>query len=246
MLVAARCGLHARVVAANYPSASQPAIMAANPRKTAEPPASLNVMQNRKSASAGAVDFPERELIRRGRRGDIAAYEEIFDRYRRRVYNLVYRMVANESDAADLTQEVFVKVFTTLPSLKSERAFPAWLRTVATNTVLDHLRRRPNVPSESLDERTILGDDQSVEREIPSWSDNPERATETKTLQEAVQRAISSLEDDHRIVVVLHHIEGLDVQQIAKMLRVPEGTVKSRLARAREHLKRKLGGFVET
>ncbi len=193
----------------------------------------------------GVVDFQDAELIRRSQRGDIAAFEQIFNRHRKRIYNLIYRMVNNESDASDLTQEVFVKVFAMLSSLKAEKAFPAWLRTVATNTVLDHLRKRSNARMESLDEKNVLGDDQSVDKEIPSWTDNPERAAETKNLQEAVRRAVNSLEPDHRIVIILHHLEGLDVQHIAKMLEIPEGTVKSRLARAREHLKRKLGGFVE-
>ena len=193
----------------------------------------------------GPADFPDAELIGRSQRGDIAAYEEIFKRYRGRIYNLLYRIVSDEGDAADLTQEVFVKVFRMLPSLKAHRAFNSWLRKVATNSALDYLRKHSHMRTESLDEKTVLGDDQTVDREIPSWEDNPEKAVETSNLQEVVQRAISSLDDDHRMVVVLHHLEGLDVHDIAKTLGVPEGTVKSRLARAREQLKRKLGSLVE-
>ena len=193
----------------------------------------------------GPADFQDAELIRRSQRGDIAAYEEIFKRYRGRIYNLLYRIVSDEGDAADLTQEVFVKVFRMLPSLKAHRAFNSWLRKVATNSALDHLRKHSHMRTESLDEKTVLGDDQSVDREIASWEDNPEKAVETSNLQDVVQRAISSLDDDHRMVVVLHHLEGLDVHDIANTLGVPEGTVKSRLARAREHLKRKLGSLVE-
>ena len=193
----------------------------------------------------GIEDFHDAELIRRSQLGDNSAYEQIFSRYRRRVYNLIYRMVSNESDAADLTQEVFVKVFTMLPTLKIEKAFPSWLRRIATNAVLDHLRKRPRARVESLDEKSVLGGDQEVDKEIPSWEGSPDRTAEKRNLQEAVQRAVASLEDDHRVVVVLPHLEGMDVHEIARTLGVPEGTVKSRLARAREHLRRKLGAFVE-
>ena len=193
----------------------------------------------------GSVDFPDAELVRRSKHGDLSSYEEIFNRYRKRVYNLIYRMVSDENDAADLTQEVFVKVYTMLPTLKADRAFYSWLRTVATNTVLDYLRRRPAGRIESLDQKAELGDDRSVDREIPSTDEGPAKAAERMDLQSAVREAVQSLASEHRAVVVLHHLEGLDVHEIASMLGVPDGTVKSRLARAREHLKRKLGAFVE-
>ncbi|HUV04881.1 MAG TPA: RNA polymerase sigma factor, partial [Armatimonadota bacterium] len=90
----------------------------------------------------------------------------------------------------------------------------------------------------------ISVDGGEIEREVADWSTNPERTLEKKDLQAAVQGALDTLSDEHRAVVVLHHIEGMDLKDIAQELGIPEGTVKSRLARARDELKRKLGHYV--
>lgn len=184
------------------------------------------------------------DLIRRTREGDIPAFEQLFSRFQKRVYNLIYRMVGNEQDAADLTQEVFVRVYNSRHLLKSEDTFYAWLRTIATNIARDHFRKvGRTIKADSLDAPVSL-EEGEVQREIPDWSANPERELEKKDVQQTVQRAMNSLSDEHRAVVVLHHIEGMDVRGIASELGIAEGTVKSRLARARDELKRKLGHYV--
>lgn len=190
------------------------------------------------------LEYVDTNLVRESKEGDLAAFQRLFDKYHRRVYNLVYRMVGNEQDASDLTQEVFVRVYNSLHLLKNEEAFFTWVRTVAVNICRDHFRKiGRTVRTDSLDEKINLGDGE-VEREIEDWSANPERLFEKNDLKDAVQRAVISLSEDHREVVVLHHIEGMDIKDIAKLLHVPTGTVKSRLARAREELKRKLGHYV--
>ena len=184
------------------------------------------------------------ELIRKVRDGDVQAFEQLFNRYQKRVYNIVYRMVGNEQDAADLTQEVFVRVYKSRDMLRDEMTFGAWLRTVATNICRDHFRKvRRTIKADSLDE-PIAFEEGEAQREVEDWSSNPERALDKKDLREATTRAMNSLSDEHRTLVVLHHIEGMEVRDIARELGIPEGTVKSRLARARDELKRKLGHYV--
>jgi RNA polymerase sigma-70 factor (ECF subfamily) len=184
------------------------------------------------------------DLIRRVREGDVAAFEQLFAAYQKRVYNLIYRMVGNEQDAVDLTQETFVRVYNARNRIESDGAFLAWLRTVATNLCRDHFRKvGRTIKADSLDQPIIVDGDE-VQREIEDWTDNPERKLEKQELQSAVQRALGSLSAEHREVVVLHHIEGMDVKDIARQVGIPDGTVKSRLARAREELKRKLGHYI--
>ena len=191
------------------------------------------------------AEILDSDLVRETRKGDIEAFQRLFQKYHRRVYNLIYRMVGNEADAADLTQEVFVRVYNSLHNLRSDEAFYGWVRTVATNLTRDHFRKvGRTIRTESLDEKIRL-DGGEVEREVEDWSHNPERVTEKKDLRNAVQKAISSLSEEQRTVVALHHIDGMDVKEIAEMLHIPTGTVKSRLSRAREDLKRKLGHYIE-
>lgn len=192
----------------------------------------------------GSAEYVDTDLVRDAKHGDIAVFERLFAKYQKRVYNLIYRMVGNETDASDLTQDVFVRVYNSLGRLKSEDAFFAWVRTVATNICRDHFRKMGrSIRACSLDEKVSL-DDGEVEREVADDSGNPARLLERQDLQEAVQRAIDSLSAEHRTLVVLHHIEGMDLKDIARELRIPVGTVKSRLARARDELKRKLGHYV--
>lgn len=184
------------------------------------------------------------DLVQRSREGDTAAFEILFNRYQKRIYNLIYRMVGNEQDAGDLTQDVFVRVYNSINTVRNDSSFSAWIRAVAINICRDFFRKRGRtIKADSIDAKISL-EDGEVERQIEDWSYNPELLLEKKDLQDAVGRAVSSLSPQHKEVVVLHHMEGLDVNDIAAELRIPVGTVKSRLARARDELKRKLGHYV--
>jgi RNA polymerase sigma-70 factor, ECF subfamily len=191
------------------------------------------------------VEYVDVDLVRRTKSGDTQAFEELFNRYQKRVYNIVYGMTGNASDAADLTQDVFVRVFDSIGSLRAEEAFFTWLRTIAINICRDHARKRPRMKVESLDEKLSF-DGEQLSREIADTSDGPARVFESKDTRKAVHRALDSLSDEHRVAVTLHHIEGMDVRDVAQALGCPVGTIKSRLARAREELKRKLAPYVET
>lgn len=191
-----------------------------------------------------AIEHVDVELIRAAKTGDMKAFEEMFNRYQKRVYNMVYGMVRNENDAAELTQDVFVRVFDGIRLLRAEEAFLTWLRALTINICRDHARKRPPAPVMSLDAKSEYDDDVPA-REIADESAGPAQALESKDTRQAVHRAIESLPDERHEVVMLHHIEGMDVEEIAKALRCPVGTVKSRLARAREELRRKLAPYVE-
>jgi len=211
-----------------------------------EPGGSDSVLQHESSKmilpGEKPVELVDVSLIKRTKAGDLCAFEELFNHFHKRVYNIVRRLVCNEHDAADLTQEVFVKVFNTIGCLKAEEAFFTWLRSVAVNTCRDYMRRRPP-RMESLD-ANLQFDDGEMAWELPTPDAGPEKELLDSERDKAVRRAVASLSDEHRTVVVLHHLEGMDVKEIAKLLGCPVGTVKSRLARAREDLSRKLLPYV--
>lgn len=212
-----------------------------------EPQHPKSVVQSEKpgmtSPDGKLIEMVDVDLVRRSKAGDVNAFEELFNRYQKRVYNTIYRLISDENDAAELTQEVFIKVYNSIDKLRAEEAFFTWVRTVAINLCRDFIRRRPP-RTESLDARVRL-DDGEVEKDIPDPVAGPDKLLLTGDRQQAVRRAVASLSDDHRIVIALHHLEGMDLKDIAKMLGCPAGTIKSRLARARDELKRKLAPYVE-
>lgn len=195
---------------------------------------------------AGANEYSDAQLVHLAKAGDDAAFESLFRRHHRRIYSIAYGMLRNESDAADATQEAFVRAYRSLPRLEAEGAFGGWLAQIAVNICRDYLKR-PRIVARSIDEP--VGEEGAEYRlELPDWSDNPERATLDTELSAVLDKAIGTLSEDHRAVVTMHHIEGMDVLDIAEVLGVSEGTVKSRLSRARAELRRKIGhylGYIE-
>ncbi len=188
-------------------------------------------------------DLTDAQLVQRAKAGDERAFEVLFGRQHRRIYAICYGMLRNEADASDATQEAFVRAYRSLHRLEAPGAFGGWLAQIAVNICRDILKR-PRLVARSLDEP--LGDEDSeFKLEIPDWTDSPEKASMTQELQDVVNRAIGTLSPDHRAVVTMHHLEGMDVLQIADVLGVSEGTVKSRLSRARAELRRKLGHYVD-
>lgn len=191
-----------------------------------------------------AADNPQAELVRRAQAGDLEAFQGLFEQYQRGIYNVIYQMVRSDADAADLTQDVFVRVWKSLPRLEAPEAFPSWVYRIATNLTRNWIRDNSRVRQESLDQP--FGDEEEGGgREIPDTRADPAAAAQTHAVQDVVQRAILGLSPDHRTVVTLHHLEGMAVEEIAQIMKCSVGTVKSRLSRARDHLRRKLAGFVE-
>lgn len=167
----------------------------------------------------------------------------LFGRHHRRIYSIVYGMLRNDADASDATQEAFVRAYRSLNRLEAEAAFGGWLAQIAVNICRDVLKR-PKLVARSLDE-PMADEESEYKLEVPDWTDSPERSTMNQELQDVVSRAIGTLSPDHQAVVTMHHLEGIDVLEIAEILGVSEGTVKSRLSRARAELRRKLGHYVD-
>jgi RNA polymerase sigma-70 factor (ECF subfamily) len=170
-----------------------------------------------------------------------AEFEQIFELHYRRVYRLIYRMVRNESDAADLTQETFIRVYRALPRLRMDGARVAWVRRIATNVCVDFVRRR-RLSTISADPASAEFADASSAIQSGSTDDHQDPADLFMRDESArvVHRAVDALPQDYRTVILLHHLEDMRVDEIADILRIPVGTVKSRLSRARQALHRKL------
>jgi len=178
------------------------------------------------------------ELVRRCLAGDEGAYRELVGRYERQVYSLAFRMVRVREDAEDLTQETFVRMFRALDRYDPTRAFPAWIFTIAARLSIDHVRRRrlktvslTRVEPGSEEERTIEVEDTSL---------GPEELAVRSEEERAAGDLIGSLPEHYRVVVMLRHQQGLSYEEIAEALRLPLGTVKARIHRARALLKQRL------
>ncbi len=196
------------------------------------------------NAQANAHNAQIVELVKRAQTGDLTAFEQLFNHYQRGIYNLVYQMVRNDSDAADITQDAFIRAWKALPRLQAPEAFGSWLYRVATNLGRNWIRDHGRVRTESLDQ-PFSDDEEGGQRDIADLTKDPAQTLQTSDMKDVVQKAIMTLSDDHRTVVTLHHIEGMSVEEIAGIMDCSVGTVKSRLSRARDHLRRKLAGYVE-
>lgn len=179
----------------------------------------------------------ETQWIKKANKGDRAAFESLIIPYERKIYNIAFQIFKNEQDAFDATQEVFVKVYNNLSSFKFNASFSTWLHRLAMNTCIDAYRKRKRY-----DERTTtleIEDDSgnSKVRELPSQGDTPETAMIRKETIKNVQQAIEQLNAEHKEVVILRDIQGLSYEEVAQILDISLGTVKSRLSRARGYLK---------
>ena len=196
-------------------------------------------------ASALALaEFDEPALVEASLAGTPGAFDVIVERHRRGVYQLCYRFVGNHEDASDLSQDVFLRAYRALPRLQTPEAFTSWLYRIAVNLSRNWLRDRGRVRVESLEQPGEEGEEGNT-REIADPNSDPAVLAQTRDMQERVQKAVAGLSPDHRRVVTLHHLEGMPVEEIARIMGCSIGTVKSRLSRAREHLRRKLSGYVE-
>jgi RNA polymerase sigma-70 factor, ECF subfamily len=171
------------------------------------------------------------DAVRRALAGDDSGYRDLLESYRDRVYSFILRLVGSAQDAEDLAQDVFLKAFTKLDSYDPTRPFLSWVFRIAHNSAIDHLRaRKPQ--SLSLDA------DEALER--PEGGPGPESAALASSQAEYIDALISSLPPLYREALLLRHREDMDVVEIARVLDLPEGTVKIRLFRARNLLKAKL------
>jgi RNA polymerase sigma-70 factor (ECF subfamily) len=182
-------------------------------------------------------------LVRRCVAGDAVAWEEIVQRYNRRIYNICYRFAGSADDAQDLTQEVFIKMYRTLNSYDMERgAFMTWVTIITRNLLVDHFRKsKQDRVTDSIDAAPSEHEDATpLSDKIQDRTPTPDASAQNRETRETVHRALQKLSPDLREAVILRDLQDMDYREIATVLRVPEGTVKSRINRGRAELARLL------
>lgn len=179
-------------------------------------------------------------LVERAKRGDVEAFEQLIGQYEKKVFNEAYRLTNNRDDASDIAQEAFVRVYTSLSEFRGESSFATWLQRIVRNACYDEYRKRQRQRSVSLDE-SVAVEDGALTRQLADAADGPEQALERVETQRVVQESINQLEEEYRTVLVMRDIQGYAYNEISELLGINLGTVKSRLNRARNALKEKLG-----
>jgi RNA polymerase sigma-70 factor (ECF subfamily) len=176
----------------------------------------------------------ERAVIERVQSGDADAFETLVLDNQKKVYNLALKMTGNENDALDISQEAFIKAYTGLHGFRLESRFSVWLYRMTYNMCIDFIRKKQRTPAASL---TYVDDDgEYADLEIPDARYEPSGEVEKKELREAVSRGIGELPVHHREIIVMRELTGMSYEEIAAALGISEGTVKSRLSRARQSL----------
>ena len=184
----------------------------------------------------------DRALVARVLEGNRDRFTELVKRYEKRVVNYVYRITHRYEEAHDLTQEIFVKVFVALDRYDPKYQFSTWLFRIAQNSAIDALRKK------SIAEVPIAkqsNDEETKDREFADTGVSPYRALKNKQLAAAIDKAVVELPADYRELIQLRHFAELSYEEIASMKKLPLGTVKNKLFRARNMLKESLEGFVE-
>ena len=183
----------------------------------------------------------ERSLLRRLRDHDERAFRELIEAHRDRVYNITFRMLGNRAEAEDIAQEVFITVFKTIDTFREESKFSTWLYRVTVNHCknrIKYLARRHDRDRDELDETTTSsGVNGTIGGPMPV---SPHAAIESAQTEKLLQDAIASLDEEQRTVVVLRDVEDLSIEEIRDITGLPDGTIKSRLHRARLVLRKRL------
>lgn len=186
----------------------------------------------------------ELELVHRVQQGDLASYDTLVRRYQERIYATIYHMVGNHADAGDLTQETFIKAYQALKSFKGDASFYTWVYRIAVNKTFNFLKQRKHRTHPSLDDAEF---DIEHGREMAELASDktPGRDLGLRELQDKLNAAMAKLSQVHRLVVVLHDIQGLPHEEIAKIMDCNIGTVRSRLFYARQQLQAYLSDYLK-
>jgi RNA polymerase sigma-70 factor, ECF subfamily len=174
-------------------------------------------------------------------KGDQDAFGEIVELYKDKVFQLSYRMLGNRHEAEDIAQEAFIRAFININSFNIDLKFSTWLFRIATNLCIDRIRKKK--PDYYLDAEVAGTDGLTMYSQIPSKTDMPEKEVESLELEETIQREILKLPEKYRSVIVLKYIEDLSLIEISEILNLPIGTVKTRIHRGREALRKQLRHF---
>lgn len=186
---------------------------------------------------------PDETLVARVQSGDTTAFDQLVERYKGRLYATIYHMTSNHEDAADLLQETLIRAFRAMPRFRRDARFSTWAHRIALNVTINYLRQHKKRISLSLDQLEM------DPKELDSVSDlfssealmpGDDHESRLAALQKILNEAIQSLSENHRAVVVMHNVQGMTHGQIAEIIGVPEGTVKTRLFHAHRLLRKKL------
>jgi RNA polymerase sigma-70 factor (ECF subfamily) len=180
----------------------------------------------------------EKELVQKSQKGDEDAYRVLVERYQRKVFNMAFSLTLNPDVADDLAQEVFIKAYYALPKFKHKAAFSTWLHQITVNHIRDYLRKASRMKSVSFEETM---------RDVPTYADDVEireRDEELAQRKKLVHEAMATLPEKYRVILSLRDIQGLQYDEISRVLDISPGTVDSRLHRARKILKKKIKPFL--
>jgi RNA polymerase sigma-70 factor (ECF subfamily) len=198
----------------------------------------------RNDSEAASAPTEEMVLVNSARRGDLKAYDELVKRYQERIYATIYHMTSNHEDANDLAQESFVKAHQALKSFKGGSSFYTWLYRIAVNKTINFLKQRKNRQHMSLNDLDFNAEHDPDLVALVS-DKTPRRDIGLAELQEKLNAALLKLSESHRMAVVLHDVQGLSHEEIAKIMHCNIGTVRSRLFYARQQLQALLADYVK-
>ena len=199
---------------------------------------------NTEEVAEEVIGPDDEDLVLRSQQGDVRAFDQLVQRYHGKIYGLTYNMTSNREDAEDLTQEVFVKAFEALPRFRGNSSFYTWLYRIAVNKTINYRKKRNRRRAMSLDQfdQEIKLDD--VYHELTAKG-SPLRSISLTELQEKLNEVLQNLSEKHRTVVVMHDMQGIPHEEIAKVVKASVGTVRSRLFYARRQMQAELTEFVK-
>jgi len=186
----------------------------------------------------------EGDLVRHARRGDLAAYDQLVKRYQERIYATIYHMTANHEDANDLAQDAFIKAYQALKTFKGGSSFYTWLYRIAVNKTINFLKQRKNKYHLSLNDLDFNAENDPDLVALVSHK-TPVRDAGLSELQKKLNEALLKLSEPHRMVVILHDVQGMSHEEIAEIAGCNVGTVRSRLFYARQQLQGDLAEYMK-
>ena len=184
------------------------------------------------------ITIDEIKCVKKAARGDASAFESLVMHYQGQIYRLCFRMTGNSEDAQDMTQEAFLKAWKNLSTFQFDSAFSTWLYRLASNCCLDLLRSMKRKPTVSLTAETEDEDGEIID--VADDAPSPEEEAIVSQERDDLRKALALLDDEQRQILILRVVNDLSYTEIAEVLNIKEGTVKSRLSRARDNLRKKL------
>jgi RNA polymerase sigma-70 factor, ECF subfamily len=179
-----------------------------------------------------------KKRIKQVKKGDQNAFAEIVDLYKDKIYQLCYRMLGNAHEAEDIAQEAFIRAYVNIHTYDMSKKFSTWLYRIATNLSIDRIRKKK--PDYFLDAEIAGTEGLTMYSQVAAEEKLPEEEIETMELQQTIQNEILKLPDKYRSVIVLKYIDELPLKEISEILDIPIGTVKTRIHRGREALRKQL------